>query len=282
MVTGATNLVGIIGNPVGHSLSPAMHNAAFRSLGLNWIYVPLPVESRKLGEALEGIKALGFRGVNVTVPHKEQVVRFLDSVSPHTEQIGAANTITVRDDRLLGDNTDWTGILEDLRGTGFDPTGGKAMILGSGGSARAVAYALLTAGSELTIAARNATTAQGLVNDLHELFPGLTVEVLTLEEAAQIESHIDLIVNTTPLGMSPRTNASPWPEGKPLPRCRLVYDLVYNPPETLLLRQARESGLATANGLGMLVHQAAAAFSIWTGVQAPVETMREAAEAAFP
>lgn len=281
MVTGATELVGILGSPVAHSLSPAMHNAAFRALGMDRLYVPLPVITEKLGQAIRGIHSLGFRGANVTIPHKESALQFLDEISDEARQIGAVNTITFQGDRISGDNTDWLGILDDLVDKGFDPSGRKVMILGSGGSARAVAYAFLTMGSDPVICSRNPRTGGALTEHLCRLFPERAVEFEPLETAAHIRSHIDLVVNTTPLGMSPKADDSPWPDTNRLPECELVYDLVYNPPMTRLMKQALKQGLDASNGLGMLVRQAAASFRIWTGIEPPVGTMRAAAEQAF-
>ncbi len=281
MVTGSTNLVGILGSPVAHSLSPAMHNAAFQALGMDWMYVPLPVIAERLGEGIRGIHSLGFRGANVTVPHKETALQFLDEISEQARQIGAVNTITFQGNRIAGDNTDWLGFLEDLKDKGFDSSGRKVMILGSGGSARATAYAFLTMGSAPVICSRNQRTAGALAEDLSKLFPDRSIEFTSLEAAEHMESRIDLVVNTTPLGMSPETDTSPWPEGKSLPECELVYDLVYNPPITRLMKQARKQGLNASNGLGMLVRQAAASFRIWAGIEPPFGAMMTAAEEAY-
>ncbi len=281
MVTGGTTLVGILGNPVAHSLSPAMHNAAFQALGMDWLYVPLPVDTDRLGEGIRGIHSLAFRGANVTVPHKESAIQFLDEISPQARQIGAVNTITFHGNRIVGDNTDWLGILEDLKNKGFDTSGRKVMILGSGGSARAVGYALLSTAADLVVCSRNQRTARVLAEHLRKHFPDRQIEFTSLEAATRVQSCVDLVVNTTPLGMSPVTDTSPWPEGEPLPRCELVYDLVYNPPITLLMKQAAEQSIDASNGLGMLVHQAAAAFSIWTGLEPPVGVMKTAAEEAY-
>ncbi|MDQ7784449.1 MAG: shikimate dehydrogenase [Desulfomonilaceae bacterium] len=281
MVTGVTRLVGILGNPVSHSLSPAIHNAAFHAMGMDWTYVPLPVDAEKLGDGIKGIRAVGFQGANVTVPHKENAIPFLDEISPEARRIGAVNTISFRDGEIKGDNTDWLGILEDLNEKGFDTSGRMVMILGSGGSARATAYAVVSSGADLIVCSRNLRTVRALVDDLQGLFPDRVMEFTPLESAAQVEAPIDLVINTTPLGMSPETESSPWPAGDPLPRCELVYDLVYNPRITRLMKQAREQGLEATNGLGMLVHQAAASFRIWTGVEPPVAVMKSAAEEAY-
>ncbi len=277
MVTGATQLVGIIGNPVAHSLSPAMHNAAFQSLGMDWLYVPLPVAPHNLAEAIRGLPALGFRAANVTVPYKERVVPFLDKVSADASEIGAVNTITVRSDgSLTGENTDWAGFLCHLKEIGFDPSGCTAVILGSGGSARAVAYALVSNGAKVAVCSRNAETAGAIVERLTK--PGLKgfIETWTLQRLQELDHDVDLIVNTTPLGMAPRIDYSPWPEGTSFPKCRMVYDLVYNPSRTRFMEQAHDAGVEATNGLGMLVHQAAIAFSLWTDKPAPLAVMKQA------
>ncbi len=277
MVTGATRLVGIIGNPVAHSLSPVMHNAAFQSLGMDWLYVPLPVESHDLEKAIKGLPALGFQAANVTVPYKEKVIPFLDSVSTSASEIGAVNTIIVGSDgSLTGENTDWTGFLGHLSEIGFDPTGCTAVILGSGGSARAVAYALVSSGSNVGVYGRNAETSAALVERLLQLRSKKPPETWTLQRLQEPDRDVDLIINTTPLGMVPQINSSPWPEGARFPKCRLAYDLVYNPPRTHFIEQALGTGVKATNGLGMLVHQAAIGFSLWTGKPAPLDVMKQA------
>lgn len=277
MVSGTTTLVGIIGDPVGHSLSPLMHNAAFRSLGMDWLYVPLPVKRQNVSEALKGLFALGFRGANVTVPHKETAMPFLHELSDDAARIAAVNTVVIQPDgRLVGDNTDWRGFLNDLQDARFDPAGCEALILGSGGSARAVGYGLARSGARITISSRNSSATEILAHDLARLFPVHAPVARSMDWLAVPGVKVDLIVNTTPLGMSPNSQASPWPEELNLPACKLVYDLVYNPPVTRLMELARNQGVETLNGLGMLVHQAAIAFEIWTGATAPIEIMKQA------
>ena len=284
---GTTRLVGIIGWPVAHSLSPAMHNAAFAALGLNWAYVPLPVPPGAVEDALRGLKALGFAGANVTIPHKEAVIPYLDEVTPAARAMGAVNTLLVRREdgtaRLVGDNTDAIGFLEDLRAAGFDPAGRRCLVLGAGGGARAVVYALAQAGAQVTLHNRTPRRAQALVQALTPHLPGVSLTALPagtrltdLDLAA-----FDLLVNTTPVGMWPHPEASPWPEEAPLPPPLPVYDLVYRPAETRLLRQARRAGARAIGGLGMLLRQGAAAFILWTGEPAPLDVMRTALEAAL-
>jgi shikimate dehydrogenase len=271
-INGQTKLVGLIGYPVEHSLSPAMHNSAFAALSLNWCYVPLPVPPERLGEAVAGLRALGLAGVNVTVPHKEAVMSYLDEVTPAAQAIGAVNTIVVRKG-LIGHNTDWQGFLTALSEGGFDPQGKRAVVLGAGGAARAVVHALARAGAQVTVLNRTLARAQALIQDFSPLFPALPLTLQTLEEQT---AGAHLLVNATPVGMWPQVDQSIWPEDLPFPGHLTVFDLVYNPRQTKLLRQAEAVGAKVIGGLGMLVHQGAAAFELWTGEKAPVEVMYEA------
>ncbi len=302
-IGGRTRLVGIVGWPVEHSLSPAMHNAAFAALGLDWAYVPLPVAPARVDEAVRGLRALGFAGANVTIPHKQAVMSQLDEVSGAARAIGAVNTIVVREGRLLGENTDWLGFLASLREAGFEPKGKRALVLGAGGAARAVVYALASVGVEVAVVNRTPERVEILARELMELggtqgnsgelggiaentdgVPRSSSEFLrvpiqtapTIQAALDLVNGIHLVVNTTPVGMWPRVDASPWPEEVLLPSGAAVCDLVYNPLETQLLQRARAAGCQVIDGLGMLVHQGAAAFEMWTGVKAPVEVMRRA------
>jgi shikimate dehydrogenase len=278
-INGQTKLIGLMGYPVEHSLSPAMHNRAFDALNLNWCYVPLPVHPERLGEAVAGLWALGFVGANVTVPHKETVMSYLDEVAPEAQAIRAVNTIVVREEKSIGYNTDWQGFLTALSEGGFDPLGKRAVVLGAGGAARAVVYALAQAGAQVTVLNRTPSRAHALVQDFSPLFPSLSLvssplTLQALEEGAN-ESH--LLVNATPVGTWPEVDQSPWPEDLAFPAHLSVFDLVYNPRQTKLLRQAQAAGAQVIGGLGMLVHQGAAAFELWTGEKSPVETMYEAA-----
>jgi shikimate dehydrogenase len=274
-IDGQTKLVGLMGYPVEHSLSPAMHNRAFAALSLNWCYLPLPVPPERLGEAVAGLRALGFVGANVTVPHKEAVMSYLDEVTPEAQAIGAVNIIVIHGDELIGYNTDWQGFLTALSEGGFDPQGKRAVVLGAGGAARAVVYALAWGGAQVAILNRTPAHAQALVRDFSPLFPSallvsFPLNSRTLREQAA-EAH--LLVNATPVGMWPEVTRSVWPEDLALPSHLTVFDLVYNPCQTKLLQQAKAAGATGIGGLGMLVHQGAAAFELWTGEKAPVETM---------
>jgi shikimate dehydrogenase len=247
---------------------------------MDWLYVPLPVKSENIAAALKGLSALGLRGANVTVPHKQRVMPFLDELTDDAARIGAVNTIVVKPDgRLLGANTDWKGFLNHLTDVDFDPAGREALIMGSGGSARAVGYALVRRGAKVTICSRNEKTAQLLSHDLACLFPRYAPVVRTMDRLSDSVANADLMVNTTPLGMSPQVEASPWPDELHLPTCKLVYDLVYNPPVTRFMERAQKEGIAAVNGLGMLAHQAALAFEMWTGATAPIEIMKQTVRA---
>ncbi len=276
-ITGQTTLVGVIGWPVKHSLSPAMHNAAFATLGLDWTYVPLPVYPDHLGEAVRGLRGLGFAGANVTVPHKQAVLAHLDEVSHTAQVIGAVNTIVVRDGSLHGDNTDAAGFIASLRDASFDPSGTYCALLGAGGAARAVAHALAEAGAlQVCIYNRSFAHARNLCLDMAKFHPDVRFEAASLGDVSAIGDDTDLLVNTTSLGMWPDTETSPWPQEVSIPGHLTVCDLVYNPQETLFLAQARAAGVETVDGLAMLVYQGAVAFELWTGHPAPLTIMREA------
>ena len=277
-------LVGLIGWPVGHSKSPAMHNAAFRATGVQGYYALLPVHPHRVGEAVSGLRALGFRGANVTVPHKQAVIPFLDELTPEARAIGAVNTIIVEENgSLVGDNTDATGFIQDLQELGApldEIAKSAALVLGAGGSARAVAYALASRGVPVRLLARRPEQAQALAASLapHLSNAGL-LTAHAWPELRNIAPGARLIVNCTPVGMSPHTDASPWPDDLAFQPQQMLYDLVYNPRRTRLMAQAQEAGASAWNGLGMLVHQGARAWSLWTGRPAPIAVMRAAVEA---
>ena len=280
-INARTQLTGLIGWPVSHSFSPVMHNAALAVLGLNWVYVPLPVPPDRVGDAVRGLPALGFQGVNVTVPHKQAVMPFLDEISPAAQAIGAVNTILVEQEsgRLLGFNTDWRGFLADLVAKEVEVNGRHCLVLGAGGSARGIVYALFQAGGRVLLLARRPEQAYQLAADLGN---GFVEEIRSLAEleSTAAQTKAPLIINTTPLGMSPHVNGSPWPDDVPVPAGSFVYDLVYNPPETRLMRQALDAGCHACNGLGMLLRQGAISFALWTGSDPDLSVMQEALEAA--
>ena len=270
-ISAKTTVAGIIGSPVSHSLSPAMHNAAFAALGLDWVYVPFPVSRERLAQGVAGLASLGVSGYNVTIPHKVAILPLLDRISPEAELAGAVNTVALRDGISTGYNTDGTGLLAALSGKlGFSAAGRSILVLGAGGAARSAVAALALAGAaRLDVANRSPDKARELVRLLAGRLPGtpLSPEPLTrLAEPSYLGS-FDLIVNTTSVGMAGDSFAALKLSG--LKPGLAVYDMVYAPPVTPLLAQARACGIAWANGIGMLVAQGEAAFAIWTGVSAP-------------
>ncbi len=278
-ITGKSSLVGLIGWPVNHSLSPTMHNAALAHLDLDWAYVPLPVQPDDVKDAIKGLAALNFVGCNVTVPHKQAVIRYIDEVSQAAHTTGAVNTIHIKEGKFFGYNTDAIGFLNSLIEADCHPKGMRVVVLGAGGAARAVVFALVRAGvDEVTVLNRTAERGAFLVDDLAEVFPKsrLKYAALTSTDLSALGDEVDLIINTTSVGMSPKIATCPWPEDVPLPKQATICDLVYNPLETILLNRAKAAGLPTIDGLGMLVYQGAYAFETWTGQDAPIEVMRQA------
>jgi len=297
-VSGRSRVFGVIGYPVAHSLSPVMHNAAFAALNYPGVYVPFPVEPARLPEAVAGIRALGLGGVNVTVPHKQAVIPFLDEITPAARRAGAVNTVIHREGRLIGDNTDGGGFLRSLREElGIEPRGLNVVILGAGGAARAIAAALLEEGvARLVIANRTRERAEGLVRHLSpeqgagaprgsegragELrLPTLLMAMALSDPDLEGEvGEADLLIHTTTWGMAPHGDVPPLIPARWLNPRTAVCDIVYVPSETSLLREARARGCRVLPGLGMLLYQGALAFESWTGERAPVAAMRRALE----
>jgi shikimate dehydrogenase len=270
--------ISLLGYPLGHSLSPAMHAAALADAGLeNWTYTAHPVRPDGLPAAVAILRQPGLAGANVTVPHKQAILPLLDGVTPVAAAIGAVNTVVKQPDgRLIGHNTDAAGFLADLYTLGVGISGRPVLVLGAGGSARAVVAACAGVGARLRLLARRRAQA-----DSFQSLAAMTVYDWTPLGLLRACDEAALIVNCTPLGMAPNTDASPWLAGTPFPPSAFVYDLVYNPAETCLTRAAQTAGLRAATGLGMLVEQGALAFELWTGHAAPRATMRRAAEAAL-
>ncbi len=266
----------LLGDPLGHSLSPAMQNAAFRAAGMDLQYQLLETPHDRLGDAVARLRADDCAGANVTIPHKQAVIKWLDDLSDDARRIGAVNTIVKRADRLVGENTDGYGFLQSLRDAQFEARGARVAILGAGGAAHAVAFALAAGGAgRITIVNRTAAHAATLADALRQHYPALALAVnrhAALEDAT-------LIVNATPLGMSPHEDASPLPSA--FPRGAVAFDLVYRPMETQFLRDAERAGARTIGGIGMLVHQGAAASQLWTGRDALLDVMARAAEHAI-
>ncbi len=276
-VDAKTLVYGLIGNPVRHSRSPQMHNAAFRSLGINAVYVCFEVRRKEdLKKAIDGIRTLGLAGVNVTVPYKEAVIKFLDEITLVSKRIGAVNTIFWRGDKLIGTNTDAEGFIRDLRDTcRFSAKNKKILIIGAGGASRAVSFALADAGAvQIYLTDIDYSKVKKLVTSLKKEYPGCVIAGIKSPEIEKVARNIDLLVNATPVGMK---------EGDPevvdlnlFNRNTLVYDLVYSPSITPLLRRAKKLKMPCANGLGMLLRQGALAFKHWTGKNPPIEVMEKA------
>ena len=313
--------VGLLGWPLGHSLSPAMHNAAFAALGMDWRYELFPTPPERLAEEFARLVDEGVRGLNVTVPHKRAVLSLpqVRDVSADVRAIGAANTLVHTADGWRAENTDWRGFLDDLRAHGVEPRGMACVVLGTGGSARAVGYALRQAeaaavtfvsrspqktggdlapplATSLSLAARGDASpapdgapvarrsprryARGSRRARARLAP-MRVAVVGYAALSELAPRADLIVNCTPLGMWPQVERNPWPSDVPFPARAVLYDLVYNPPVTSIMRQAQAAGARAVGGLGMLVRQGALAFAAWTGRTPSLDVMTRAARAAL-
>ncbi len=272
-LTGKARVLGVFGHPVGHSLSPAMHNAAIEHLGLDYIYVPFDVAPENLRQAVDGIRALGIAGVNVTVPHKEAVIPFLDEVEADAREVGSVNTIVNKDGRLTGASTDGAGFMRSLTESGFAPRGCRAVVLGSGGAGRAVAFALARDGAEVALFDAVPGKAEKLALDVG----ARNVRAIGTQDSAlavALES-ADLLVNCTPVGMHPNEDSMPVPAESLRPDL-FVYDVVYNPLRTKLIQAAETAGASTMSGVKMLVYQGAVSFAKWTGIDPPTDMMEQA------
>lgn len=277
-ITGKTKKIGIIGWPVEHSFSPAIQNAAFSALNINYVYVPLAVQPGKLKDAISGLKALDFTGANVTIPYKVAVMEYLDIIDQSAQQMGAVNTIVVRDGLTYGYNTDSEGYMQSLRAQGVTVAKQQAVILGAGGAARAVVRGLLNHGIErVTVVARNEQKA----TEFLQLFTGDDYKRLSYcpwqtEALRSAVSGCRLLINSTSLGMSPHIEDMPDVPWDALLPQSVVSDLVYNPLHTRFLQTAAKAGHTVVTGDGMLIGQGALAFSLWTGLAAPIDIMHQA------
>jgi len=272
---------GIFGWPVAHSRSPAMHNAAFRALAIDAVYVPFAVPPAQLPGAIEAVRALGVAGLNVTLPHKSAVMPLLDELAPAARAIAAVNTIVRKGERLIGDNTDAEGLARSLLEAGVDLQGLEAVVLGAGGAARAATFGLAAGGAKrITVAARRRAAAEALAAELAPHCPG--AELAACDFGAPLEracAGCGLLVQATSATLGESAAARAFADALPLhslPRSAVVCDLVYKPLQTALLARASERGLRTVDGLGMLLHQGALAFEHWTGQRPPIGVMRAA------
>lgn len=280
MITGKTKVLAVIGHPVGHSLSPVFQNAGIRACGLDYVYTAMPVEENRLQEAVQGMKALGIAGMNVTIPHKQAVMEYLDDIDEDARMLGAVNTIVSKDGKLSGCNTDVKGFLGGMQEQGFSPRGKHCVVLGAGGAARAIIWGLIKEqAASIVLGVRNVEKAQQVV----EYFAGKIQSSVSLsafdwsdEGFAEKLEGAQLIVNTTPLGMYPKTDAMPpiaWSRVSP---GTFAYDIIYTPAETMFLKTAALHGCQGLNGEAMLVGQGAESFFLWTGVRPDKEIMIQA------
>ena len=279
VISGTTKICGVIGDPIEHTVSPVMHNAAFKKLGLDYIYVPFRVREEELGKAVDGFRALNIQGLNVTIPHKVAIMPMLDGLDPLAEKIGAVNTIVNDDGLLTGYNTDASGFLQPLLERGIELEGKKVVLLGAGGASRAISFILADRGAHLVILNRllELDWAKELASRISQIFskevPALE---LNRENLAPVLEKGDILVNTTSVGMSPHTDETPVDSDLLRPDL-IIYDIVYNPIKTSLRREAEMTGARSMSGLDMLIWQGALAFEKWTGQKAPVELMRQEA-----
>jgi shikimate dehydrogenase len=276
-VSGKTKVFGVIGNPIEHSLSPIIQNAAFAASKLDSAFLAFKVKSAELGKALDGVRALEIQGLNVTMPHKTEILSFLDEVDQTAKLLKAVNTVKNEDGKLFGFNTDGVGAMAALRENGVELKGKKVMLLGAGGAARAIGFALAEQAGELSILNRSIQPAAELADLVYQKFNSkvfaYALSPLTVR-GALVDA--DLLINATSVGMEPNANDS-LVDPKWLKPDLSVMDIVYNPIETKLAKNAKKAGAKVVGGVEMLIYQGAASFEIWTGLKAPVEVMREAA-----
>ncbi|MCL0094566.1 shikimate dehydrogenase [Dehalococcoidales bacterium] len=272
LISGKTKVYGIIGDPIEHTMSPIMHNAAFKKLGIDCWYLPFRVRKEELGKAIEGMRALNISGLNVTIPHKVAVIPFLDKLDPMARKIGSVNTIVNDDGVLTGYNTDATGFLQALLEKGIRPEGKNIVILGAGGASRAISFILAERGGNLVILNRTLDKAKEWVSRLSKIL-NREAKALKLDEENLVVAmeKADILINATSVGMSPDETLVPAQLLKP---GLIIFDIVY-PIKTRLLREAEAAGSQTISGLDMLVWQGAMAFEKWTGKAAPLELMKE-------
>ena len=276
-ITGKTHVCGVIGDPIEHTLSPIMHNAAFNALKLDYAFLAFKVKPSEVENAVNGMRALGIHGLNVTMPHKKAVINYLDEIDQTAKFLSAVNTIHNKNGKLIGFNTDGVGALKALKENGVNPKGKRVLLLGSGGAARAIAYALVQEADELVVLNRTVEQAKELASLLERPFNKKVVaDSLSPKIIQDNLRDSDILVNATSVGMKPNANQSPVAPEWLKPNLA-VMDIVYNPIETKLAKDAKAAGAKVISGVEMLIYQGAASFEIWTGKSAPVEVMRKAA-----
>lgn len=277
-ISGKTKVCGIIGEPIEHTLSPTIHNAAFEELNLDFVYVPFKVKMGMLKEAIRGVRSLGIIGLNVTMPYKSAVMRYLDDVDLVARRVGAVNTILNEGGSLIGYNTDGIGALNALKENGVTINGKNLLLLGAGGAGKAIAFHTAQEAAKLAILNRTLQKAKKLAEALRKEFGNKKIicKKLSAETVKEELKDTEILINATSIGMHPNTDQSPVTSGLMRPDL-CVMDIVYNPPETKLLKDAKAAGAKVVSGVEMLVYQGAASFEIWTKHTAPVEVMKKAA-----
>jgi shikimate dehydrogenase len=278
VITGTTQLLGVIGYPIKHSWSPVMHNAAIEHLGVDYAYVPLAIDPQHLSTAIDGLWAIGWQGLNVTIPHKQTIMAHLAEISPTAQAVGAVNTVWRTKTGWAGDNTDITGFVTPLRLHKKNWPNAVAIVLGGGGAARAVVAGLQQLGvGEIWVVGRDVNKLAQFQASWKNSPLTVDVRVCGWEQLEQLLPQANLVVNCTPIGMAPQQNSSPLSAAQitKLPPSAIVYDLIYSPRPTELLKMASEHGCDAIDGLEMLIYQGAAALKIWVGQEAPVDVMRQ-------
>lgn len=280
-ITGYTRFGGLLGSPVAHSLSPAMHNLSFMTIGIDAVYLAFDVGEEKLGETVRVFRDLNTYGFNLTMPDKKKVMEYVDELSKAAELIGAVNTVVNKDGKLVGHNTDGIGYVESVRAQGFDPAGKEVTLLGAGGAAGAAAVQMALDGVKTLHIVNRRSRSWKAARDLADRINRETAcraDLTDLEDTRALGTLIgqsDLLTNATSVGMAPRTDASPIKDPGMLHKELVVSDIIYNPRKTKLMEQAASVGCSTFNGMDMLLYQGAAAFQLWTGREMPLELVRE-------
>ena len=276
MITGKTKVVGVIGHPIEHSMSPPMHNNAFKQLDMDWVYVAFHVLPENIGKLMESCKTLDIKGLNVTIPHKTAVIPFLDEIDPIAEKIGAVNTIQFKNGISKGYNTDGLGAIKSLqKHTSLE--GKNVLILGAGGASKAISFTLINENiNSLTIANRSQDNALKLIDNIKQHTGFKKIEYVDIKDADEIINDVDIIINTTPIGMYPNHNVDAPIKTDKINDNHVVMDIIYNPLETVLLKESGLNGAKTINGTSMLINQGLVSFEIFTGMEASYESFEEA------
>jgi len=267
-INGKTKVLAVIGNPIEHSLSPQIHNTLCKELGLNYVYVPFKVETAFLEEAVKGFKAAGMLGFNVTIPHKQNIMPYLDEITPEAELMEAVNTVKISEGRLIGYNTDGIGFIRSLKANDVDVKEKKVVIIGAGGASRGIAVKMALEGAaEIIILNRTLEKAQEISHVINSKIKKIAkADHMNQEILFHYANNCDIFINTTPIGMYPHENDCPIEDMNFLTENTVVCDLIYNPKKTVFLKKAEEKGCKIINGWGMLLYQAIEAFEIWTGI----------------